>query len=83
MRYFNILFLSLSVAFPSVVTARLNNVPAPLLEGISIYSQHKVALNDHLGKVVLIDFWASWCVPCRRALPALNQLREQYKKARF
>ncbi|MEQ8205344.1 MAG: TlpA disulfide reductase family protein [Woeseia sp.] len=35
-------------------------------------------LNEHGGKVVLVDFWASWCVPCRRSFPWLNDMQQKY-----
>ena len=30
------------------------------------------------GKVVVVDFWASWCVPCRRSFPWMNQMQTKY-----
>lgn len=33
---------------------------------------------DRLGKYVLIDFWATWCGPCRRAIPELNQFHKKF-----
>ncbi len=38
-----------------------------------------VSLSDYKGKVVFIDFWASWCPPCRASIPAVENLYEQYK----
>jgi cytochrome c biogenesis protein CcmG/thiol:disulfide interchange protein DsbE len=35
-------------------------------------------LSDYQGKVVVLDFWASWCVPCRRSFPWMNEMQEKY-----
>ncbi|WP_442589700.1 redoxin domain-containing protein [Pedobacter sp. AW31-3R] len=42
-----------------------------------------VKLSDYRGKYVLIDFWASWCAPCRRENPNLVKAYEQYKGKGF
>lgn len=38
-----------------------------------------VKLSDFKGKIVLIDFWATWCGPCRIGVPDLVELQEEYK----
>lgn len=55
---------------------------APSFELASLAGE-SVSLDAHAGKVRLVNFWASWCEPCRHELPALNALREEYKEQGF
>lgn len=37
-----------------------------------------IALPDLRGRIVYVDFWASWCAPCRRSFPWMNELQQRY-----
>ena len=43
----------------------------------------KLSLSDLRGKYVILDFWASWCVPCRKSHPHLIQINQKYKGENF
>jgi thiol-disulfide isomerase/thioredoxin len=51
--------------------------------GLATFGSNSVAdtsfeLQDYRGKVVVLDFWASWCVPCRHSFPWMNQMQQKY-----
>jgi thiol-disulfide isomerase/thioredoxin len=55
---------------------------APDFSFTSLGGEH-IALEDLQGKVVLLDFWATWCPPCVAATPALKRLQKNFAEQRF
>jgi len=43
----------------------------------------KISLKDFRGKTVFLNFWASWCVPCREEMPAMERLYQEFKDKNF
>ena len=57
------------VAYAAPATAP--NIRLPTIDG-------EVSLADLKGKVVYLDFWASWCVPCRASFPWMAEIKHRY-----
>jgi cytochrome c biogenesis protein CcmG, thiol:disulfide interchange protein DsbE len=56
--------------------------PAPELT-LEDLSGKSVSLKDHLGSVVLVNLWATWCPPCREEMPTLQTFYEKYQADGF
>jgi len=46
---------------------------------ITTVDGQRMSMDDLQGKVVLLDFWATWCVPCREALPHIRQVAKKFQ----
>ncbi len=84
MRYRQILWLPILLLLPAAVIACRNTShrqaqprPAPDFT-LSQLSGPPLKLSDYRGKVVLLDFWATWCEPCRAEIPHFVDLQNKY-----
>jgi thiol-disulfide isomerase/thioredoxin len=65
---------SVTVAFANIEKGqKAPDFNLPVLEG-----NETVSLSSYKGKVVLVDFWASWCAPCKISMPLLDMLAGKY-----
>ena len=70
--------LALAMSLASSVDALDKGQVAPEI-GLADLTGKSVKLSELRGKVVLVDFWASWCGPCRESLPVLDKLSKTYR----
>lgn len=73
-------FLLVTLLFfaASTLTASEERTPAPDFELVTLDGD-TIHLSDYRGKVVILDFWATWCAPCRMEIPSYVELMKTYK----
>jgi peroxiredoxin len=82
-------WIALSRVPPETVAARADRSPLPRKGFIApdftleTLDGQAITRSDLQGQVVLINFWASWCLPCREEMPAIQQVYEQYRDQGF
>lgn len=69
-------FLCLLLLAP--VSATATNLYENDVQLLPLNTQSEQALSKLKGHIVYLDFWASWCIPCRDSFPFMNQLQEKY-----
>lgn len=85
----NLLIITLSLFFINTVNSQEVNPPGKKIWAKSFLNQKAPELvvaewitdkPETKGKFVIVDFWATWCSPCRRAIPHLNDFAKDLKK---
>ena len=83
MKVLRTLMVATWMAVPALVSApALAVTPAPAFKLESMGGK-PVSLDQFKGQVVMINFWASWCGPCRTEMPILEKLHAKYKPMGF
>ena len=65
--------------FEAMGMAKLPEQAAPDFT-LSNVGEQQVSLRQYRGKVVLLNFWATWCIPCREEMPGLEQLHQTFQQ---
>jgi thiol-disulfide isomerase/thioredoxin len=72
--------IRIGLVFLCIVALSCGRKPASSDKGWALENRQRATLADYKGKVVVLDFYATWCEPCRAETPRLVQLQKQFEQ---
>lgn len=84
-----LIWIAFSRVPPDVAAARSQRTPSPQVDSpapdfsLKTLTGETIRLSDLQGQAVMVNFWATWCPPCRAEMPAIQQVYDKYRGQNF
>jgi len=78
MKHLAVVVVAVACAVASLSAQKEELKPAKLTFSFKDTNGKKVSLSDFKEKVILLDFWATWCIPCKKEIPGFIELQKKF-----